>query len=223
MKNLVIFGSGGFGREVHQLVKDINFSWNEYPKWNLVGFLDGNTEKHGSTIHELPVLGGVEWLADNPDTSVVVAIGSPAAKRRVVEQIRSLATAPFATLVHPKAWLGDNVTLGEGCILCAGNMITTDIRIGKHVIVNLSCTVGHDAVIEDYVTVFPGVNVSGAVHVQAGADLGTGAKIIPGVTVGQWSIVGAGAVVVRNIPANVTAVGAPAKTIKERPDGWHRG
>ena len=101
--------------------------------------------------------------------------------------------------------------------------MTTNIELGCHVIVNLACTIGHDSILEDFVTIAPGVNISGNVTIGTGTDLGTGSKIIQGISVGSWTVVGAGAVVNRELPANVTAVGVPAKIIKERPDGWQRG
>jgi sugar O-acyltransferase (sialic acid O-acetyltransferase NeuD family) len=139
----------------------------------------------------------------------------------VTERVRVRGGNRFATLVHPLAWVGERVILEEGTIVCAGALMTTDIRVGRHVILNLDCTVGHDCVLEDLVTVAPSVNLSGNVHVGEGCDLGTGATLIQGVTVGAWTVVGAGAVVVRDLPANITAVGVPAQPIKERPAGWH--
>lgn len=215
MKNLVIFGTGGFGREVAELVEDINAA---APTWNLIGWLDGNAATHGHEVHGLPILGNTDWLTSAPETEVVVAVGNPGVKRRIVQQ---LGNANFATLVHPTVKIRSRVQLGQGCVICEGTQITTNIDIHNHVIVNLGCTIGHDTVIHDYVTVAPGVNISGNVVVGEGSDLGTGSKIIQGLTIGDWSIIGAGAVVSKEIPANVTAVGVPAKVIKERENGWH--
>ena len=110
--------------------------------------------------------------------------------------------------------MSDRVFIGEGSIICAGSIITVDIRIGKHVILNLDCTVGHDACLEDFVTVYPSVNVSGNVLVEECAELGTGTQIIQGKKIGAQTIVGAGAVVVKDLPEKCTAVGSPAKPIK---------
>ncbi|WP_412070419.1 acetyltransferase [Rubrivirga sp. IMCC43871] len=218
MRDLVIVGTGGFAREVLQVALDLN---DVDPQWRIAGFLDDRPELRGAMVHDLPVLGGVDWLAGRDSVSAVVAIGATAVRRAVVHRIRDVSDAPFATLVHPRAWVGRNVSIGEGSVLCAGTMVTTDIEIGRHVILNLGCTVGHDAVLHDFVTGAPSVNVSGNVDVGEGCDLGTGGVVIQGKRIGEWTVVGAGAVVVKDLPANVTAVGAPARPIKERPAGWH--
>ena len=218
MTDLVIFGSGGFAREVLQVALDQN---DDARTWNVLGFLDGDPETHGQAVHDLPVFGAAEWLAGQPDVSVVVGVGATPARRRIVQTIEAVRPTAFATLVHPRAWLGRRVALGAGSVVCAGSLLTTDIETGRHVVLNLDCTVGHDARLGDFVTAAPSVNISGAVTVGEGCDLGTGAVFIQGVTVGAWTVVGAGAVVVRDLPPNVTAVGAPARAIKERPAGWH--
>ncbi len=218
MKDLVLVGCGGFAREVLQIALDLN---DHEPQWNVLGFVDDNADYHGTEIHGLPVLGSTEWLLNRPEVQVNIAIGNTAVRRKQALKLQANGTRTFATLVHPRAWIGRQVEVGQGVTVCAGTMITTDIHIGDHVIANLDCTVGHDAIIEPFTTLAPSVNVSGNVRIGEGCDIGTGAVIIQGVEIGEWSVIGAGAVVVKPIPANVTAVGTPAKPIKERPEGWH--
>lgn len=212
MQDIVIFGASGMGREAHQIIRDIN---RERATWNFLGFLDDDSANHGQQIHGHPVFGGSDWLIRNPEPRVVVAIGNTRAKRAVVERVAAIPSAGFATLVHPLAWVADEVALGEGSIVCPGARINCDVRIGRHVILNVGCTVAHDAVVGDYATIAPGAQVSGAVQVGAGADLGTNSTVIQGVRIGEWSVVGAGAVVVRDLAPNVTAVGVPAVRIKD--------
>lgn len=214
---IVVFGVGGFGREVHEMLVDIN---RVSESFEILGFVDGNADLHGSLVHDLPVLGGIEWLRDHPGVSVVLALGSPAAKCRVREQMYGFEVE-FPTIISPRAWVGENVVFGQGCIVCAGAIVTTDVSMGDFCTLNLNVTIGHDVVIADYVTLAPAGNISGNVEISDGCDFGTNVAVIPSVKIGEWSIVGAGAVVTRDIPANVTAVGSPAKAIKEREAGWH--
>lgn len=216
-KRLVIFGAGGFGREVLQLVRDIN---DVAPTWECEGFLVDSRYLGGNPVQGLPLLGDLGWLNQNQDAQLVVAVGAPAARREIIMRVQQTCKNTFATLVHPRAWVGQNVIVGEGSILCAGSLITTDIKIGRHVHINIGSTIGHDAVLEDFVTLNPSVNVSGNAMLEEGVEVGTGTVILPGVKIGHWSIVGAGSVVTKALPSNVTAVGAPAKPIKERMPGW---
>ena len=213
MKDIAIFGAGGFGREVLALIKDINLIT---PIWNIVGFFDDGYEE-GKVFNGFPNLGGIEQLNQwKTPLSVAVAIGSPAIRRQIVEKIAN-PLVDYPSMIHPSAWIGDQeyVEIGKGCILCAGVMITTNVRIRDFVILNLQCTVGHDAVIEDYAALMPSVNVSGEVTIGPGVYVGTGAQISNQVSIGEDTVVGAGAVVVKNLPANCMAVGVPARPYKK--------
>ena len=215
---LVIYGAGGFGREVLQVVRDINAV---HPlTWDPVGFAVDEQFVSASLVQGLPIVGSLDWLARNPHVEVVIAIGAPAARRRLARLIAQEAGNAFATLVHPRAWLGQNVRIGQGSVVCAGALVTTDISIATHVHVNIGSTIGHDSVIGDFVTLNPSVNVSGNVHLAEGVEVGTGSVLLPKLSVGEWAIVGAGAVVTKDVPADVTAVGAPARVIKTRCHGW---
>jgi len=218
MQDIVIVGVGGLGREIAEWIEDIN---EVTPTFRLLGFVDDDATKHGSIRHDLPVLGGLDWLSGRSRTvATVVGIGNPAPKRRVVERLRE-HSAGFPSIIHPHSVVGRYVELGEGCVVCPGVILTTDIRIGRFVTFNFDLTVGHDATIDDYVTLAPGVHISGYVQVREGADLGAGVVTVPSVEIGEWSIVGAGAAVTKSLPANCTAVGVPARVIKTREPGWH--
>ena len=219
-KRIAIFGAGGFGREVLQLIRDINEC---QPLWSCAGFIVDSGFESQSMVSGLPILGNATWLEANPDVYVVVAVGSSAVRRRITSQIKTQCKNSFAVLVHPRAWVGKNVEIGAGSVICAGSLITTDIKISEHVHVNIGSTIGHDALLGDFVTLNPSVNVSGNVVLNEGVEAGTGSIIIPGCTVGEWSVIGAGSVVTKSLKANCTAVGAPARIVKERPGGWQMG
>jgi sugar O-acyltransferase (sialic acid O-acetyltransferase NeuD family) len=134
-------------------------------------------------------------------------------KKKVMEKIKD-SKNNYPILIHPNVICSNKVKIGEGSIICAGNIITVNIEIGKHVIINLDCTIGHDAILGDYTTVLPSVNISGFVKTEECVSIGTGSAITQGVIIGKNSVIGAGAVVVKDLPANCTAVGIPAKPIK---------
>lgn len=209
MKDLVIIGAGGLGREVAWLVEDINIQNNQ---WNLVGFVDDNESIQGIEIGGYKVVGDVGWLKGQ-ELYVVNAIGDPVAKKKTMDKLRNSKNT-YPVLIHPSVIYSDRVTFGEGSIICAGNIITVDIKIGEHVLINPTCTVGHDVILNNYSTVLPGVNLSGFVKIEECVSIGAGSVIIQGVSVGKNTVIGAGSVVVKNLPANCTAVGVPAKPIK---------
>lgn len=209
MRKLFIIGAGGFGRETAWLAERIN---EIAPVWEIRGFLDDNEALHGIVQDGYPVLGGCSYLKDLKEkVYAVVAIGSAGVKKAVVDKLREYGHVHFATLVDPSVICSRWVDIGEGSIVCAGTILTTDIRIGKHVIINLDCTVGHDAVIGDYTTIYPSVNISGNVTVGEGVELGTGVQIIQGKRIGDRTVLGAGAAVVKNIEESGTYVGVPAR------------
>ena len=106
------------------------------------------------------------------------------------------------------------VKIGEGSIVCAGTILTVNIYIGNHVIINLDCTVGHDANLKDFVTLYPSCNISGLVQIEECTEIGTGSQVIQGKNIGGNSIIGAGSVVIKDLGNNITAVGTPCAPIK---------
>jgi len=212
LKDIAIFGVGGFGREVLALIKDIN---KVTPTYNIVGFFDDGYEK-GIRVNGYLNLGKTEDLNQwETPISLAVSIGSPVIKKKILDKITN-PLVNYPTLIHPLAWIGDKefVEIGNGCIICAGTFITTNIKIEDFVILNLGCTIGHDTVIKKYAAFMPSVNISGEVTIGKGVYVGTGAKIINQLEIGEYTIVGAGAVVSKTLPAKCTAVGVPAKPIK---------
>lgn len=216
MERIIIIGTGGFAKEVHDLVErcalEDGFVGGDTSP--ILGFLDENTEKHGTDFFGKRVLGGLDWLKDNKDVSIVIAIGNPNAKENIVSKIESIGEFNYPNIIHPSVSIGNEVRIGKGNIFCHNTIITSDIKIGNFITLNLNCTVGHDSIIHDYVTVAPGANISGNVEIEKGCDLGTNSVIIQGVKIGESSIIGAGAVVIREVPEFTTSVGNPSKVIK---------
>jgi sugar O-acyltransferase (sialic acid O-acetyltransferase NeuD family) len=208
---VAILGCGGFAREVCWALE----SARTYPggeRVEVVGFVDRTEQPSG--LYGKPV-----WTLDQVDRDVRLLCGiggMPEIKQRVVEDALRRGFRFTPPLVAGGVAIGPNVEIGEGTIVCAGNILTVDIKIGRHVAVNLACTIGHDCVIEDYCTLSPGVNVSGHVSLERGAYLGTGAALIEGLRIGAYSVVAAGGVVTRDVPERALVAGVPAIVKKPR-------
>lgn len=212
MNKLYIIGSGGFGREVAWLVERIN---QKKPTWDLVGFIDDNESKKGSFEGKYEVLGSCEYLQSiNEPFWVVCAIGTAKIREQVVKKLYNYSNLKFATLIDPSVILSEKSNIDEGTIICASSILTVDYKIGKHVIINLDCTIGHDAIIKDFVTCYPSANISGNVNIGKCTEIGTGTNIIQGITIASDAIIGAGSVVNKNIDEKGTYVGVPARRIK---------
>lgn len=210
VRPLIIVGAGGLGREVAWLVEDIN---KTAPHWELLGFVDDGVI--GSTVEGYSVLGSVGSLfLMQPFPWVVVAIANTQTRKNIVTQIQD-AAIPVATLIHPSVQMSRLVRINAGSIICAGSVLTTNITLGFASIVNPNCFIGHDTVLDDFVSLMPGVNVAGEVTLGAGVYMGLNACVINRTSIGEWSVIGAGAAVVQDIPSYSLAVGVPARVIKK--------
>lgn len=211
MNKIAIIGAGGLGRETLALINQIN---NQQPSWEPIGFFDDRAQK-GSVINKISVLGRIDEIKTAGDIWFVMAIGAPASKESVATRIHS--SVKFATLIHPLAVVAnpETVTFGEGCIFTAGAKATTDITIGKHVLINLNATIGHDSNVGDFCSIMPGANIAGYTTLSQSVLIGSGASVINQSKLGKGVKIGAGAVVIGDIPDYATAVGVPARIVKK--------
>ena len=212
---IAVYGAGGFGREVAWLTQSAVID-GEVPE--VVCFIDDDMAICGKILNEIEVLPLSEAKQRYPYACVVSGIGVPKIRKVTMEKAYA-AGFGFATLIHPRTEMSRWIEIGEGTVICAGNILTTNIRLGKHVQINLDCTVGHDVIMDDYATLAPGVHVSGCVHIGKRAYIGTGAVIINGtqdkpIVIGDDVIVGAGACVTKSVSYG-TWVGVPAKNTKK--------
>lgn len=211
---LWVIGAGGFGREVVSLLGQLAQLGTDHA---FEGVLDDAPAS--ANVRRLARLGtevvgdlGVALRRLEP-WSAVVAIGDPRIRRRVVQMLTAEAAAPvdFPALVHPHATVGDDVLIGEGTVVAAGVRLSACISVGRHVHLDQNVTVGHDAVIGDFSRSNPASCISGDVHLGQGVLVGANATVLQGLRVEDGAVVGAGAVVTRDVSAGRTVVGVPAR------------
>ncbi len=196
---LSVIGAGGHGMVVIATALAAGF--------DVKRVFDDDGTTWGKMILGVPVEGPIEAVVETGG-KVVLGIGDN-------EIRKSLSDFPvdWVEVVHPSSVVDRSVRLGAGAVVFAGSVIQPNSIIGEHSIVNTGATVDHDCILEPFVHVAPGVSLSGGVHLEEGAFMGVGSCAMPGVRVGCWTTVGAGAVVHRNVGAGVTVVGIPAKPL----------
>ena len=208
--NVIILGAGGHAQVVADtLLCACKAGADCHP----IGFLDDDPALTGSTFLGLPVLGAIDQLDNFGHDAIIVAIGDNRSRARLFETFRARGER-FACAVHPTAVLAPDVRFGEGVVICAGVVVNTGAVIGNNVILNTGCTIDHHSEIGDHAHIAPGAHLGGNVRVGQGTLVGIGAVVVPGCTAGEWSIIGAGSVAAKDVPAYTTVVGVPARMVK---------
>ncbi|PXA97224.1 hypothetical protein DMC47_14945 [Nostoc sp. 3335mG] len=203
----IIVGAGGFGRELVNWARDCHHAGSLPP---VAGLLDDDPAAMERFSYSVGLIGTPRDFAPRPGDLLVMAIGTPAVKMRVVEMLIARG-GRFATLIHPRAVIAGSAQIGEGSILCPLSLVSADAIVGRFCNINALSSIGHDVRLGDYSTVSAHVDLTGAVSVGRGVMIGSGAKILPKVRVGEGATIGAGSVVYRSVPAGRSVFTAPAK------------
>jgi sugar O-acyltransferase (sialic acid O-acetyltransferase NeuD family) len=215
MKKLVIIGSGGHARVVLDMA--------DRQGLETIGFIDDNKPK-GQQVDGLPILGGVRDIGrlatQRSSLSFVAAIGDNFARAEVVRRVS--AECPglvWTAVIDPSAVISRRSEICEGAMVLAGTVINPGVKIGRHALVNNSCSIAHDTEFGDFSSAAPGVLTGGNVAVGESSHLGVGAAVSHGVKIGPHSVIGSGSAVVRDCPGYSIAYGVPAKIIRKREAG----
>lgn len=209
--NFVIFGAGGHGKVILDILKRNNIE--------IIGFLDDDKSKVNTEFQNYPILGGVQYCGSEESIlgdkfQGIVALGDNKNREKVLTKLLKFGMVPFNAF-HPAATIADDVTFSKGNAVMAGVVINSGSKIGSNTIINTACSIDHDNTLEDHVQVCPGAHLAGEVTVKAYAFIGTGAIVNPGITIGFNSIIGSGAVIIKDVPDNVIVAGNPSKIIKK--------
>ena len=170
MKQIAIYGAGGFARGVAWLVQSCNVESESY---RVVCFIDDNVENQGKIVNGIPVMDLLTAREQFPQARVVGGVGNPQIRQLLMEKAAQ-AGFEFETIIHPRVERSPWIEIGVGAVICAGNILTTNIVLGRHVQINLDCTIGHDVVMGDYTT------LALASMSLGGFTLGSGSTWAPG-------------------------------------------
>lgn len=211
MKDIVIYGAGGFGREVACLLNMIN---SNKPEWNLIGFVDDVKPVDYKNEYGR-VLGGFKWLNQyNIPIAVVIAVGDPEGIRSIVSRITN-TNVEYPNIFAPTVTFLDksNFRIGKGNIVCTNCMISCNVQIGNFNLFNGYIPIGHDAKIGNYNVVMPSCNISGSVELGDGNFLGVQSVVLQGIKIGNNTRIGANSVVMRKTKDGYLYIGNPAKRV----------
>ena len=207
MKNLVIIGAGGCGREVLQWAKDIN---NVRTAWNIRGFLDDDMNALDGKRCDCDVLSTVDEYEIQPEDEFICSIGDGAIRKEIIDKMEAKG-AVFTSVIHPTAVVADTAEMGKGMILYPYSLVSDNARIGDYCIINMFSSVAHDVVMGDYCTISAHCDVTGMCEVGDRVFMGSGARIVPGATVGNDVFICAGSTVMSKVKDGVKVIGLPAK------------
>lgn len=211
---ILIIGAGGHAQVIADIIR--------LQGHTVVGYLDDEPSLIDQYIDGVPVLGNIDTYSSFSYDKIVLGIGSNQTRASLrIGRLKDIADGYWHQAIHPTAIIGNFTTIGVGTVVMAGVIINPHTEIHQHVIINTGAIVEHGCLIDSYAHVAPGVNLAGGVRIGAGTLVGIGTSVIPYQSIGTWSIIGAGAVVISDLPSNVTAVGVPAKVISCRDEGWH--
>lgn len=207
MKKILVIGAGGLGKEVIDLIRSVE-------QFEIEGFLDDNLDKKDTLVNQIPVLGTVDQLERYCHIKqLIIAIANPQVKKRIAKAAAEVGFQ-FPNLIHPSVVIGSNLTLGQGNIICAGSILSTEACLHDFITINPQCGIGHESTLKSYSTMYWGVHIGGNTIIHEECELGTHSCVLQGLNITNNVILGAGAVAVKSIEASGTYVGIPAKKVE---------
>jgi len=208
-KRLILVGGGGFGREL------INWSLDVAQAGlgpSITAFIDDNPAALDGFDYHLEYLGSIDQYLPQPQDLFLMSIGDPTSKQKIYQNLISRG-AVFSQLIHPTAVIAGSAKLGEGVVVCPFALVSADAVVGKMVAINVSSSVGHEVVLSDFCTLSAHVDLMGSVQIGKSVFFGSGARVLPKVTVKSRARIGAGALIMRTVAEESIMYAQPAKKL----------
>lgn len=205
MKNLIIIGARGFGREVYHIAKQTG-------NFNILGFLDDNKSALDGFKNYPPIISSVEDYKVNEGDYFICALGDVIQKKHYIDKIISKG-GHFTNVIHPQSNIVENVEMGVGCIICPYTFISNDVNIGNFVTIQSHCAIGHDCIIGNYCHINALSFLGGFVKLEDLVTVNPSATIAPKKTIQNNSIIGTNSSVIRDVKSNTSVYGNPATQI----------
>lgn len=199
MKIIAIIGAGGHCKVIIDLIESLK-------NYKIIGIYDDHKQNNFCGYN---ILGKITDININIE-NYIIAIGNEKIRFKIYEQFKNLN---WCTLIHPSAIISKNVIIDIGTVICAGSILQTQVKIGKHCIINTGCSIDHETIIGDFTNICPKATICGQVYIGNLCFIGANSVIIQNIKIGNNNIIGAGSVIIRNISNDLKIVGNPGKCI----------
>jgi sugar O-acyltransferase (sialic acid O-acetyltransferase NeuD family) len=204
---LYIVGAGSVGGHI---AHNIDGYGNKY---KIAGLFDDDPDKIGDEMFGYPVIGSTEDALELEDAHVAVGIAFPKVKEVVIQKLSENETLIFPSLVHEKAWVSKDVSIGKGSVIYPGSSINYGSDIGEFVVMNMNCALGHHTKVGHFSSLAPSVSSGGHTSIGDCVDVGIGACTIQNIEIGKGCIIGGQSMVINSVPSGATVAGVPSKQI----------
>lgn len=217
MKKYVILGTDSLLNDIFDIIHALGGKVHAiYQNMKEPPVKKGPTIKERITLlgYSVEVHENLESFAPKSGYSYVQGLNS-VQKYKMIEELKAKFEIKFESLIHPEAYFGSNVKIGEGVLVNAKATIAPNAQLDDFCSINRSVVVGHDAYIGKYSRLGPSVSLSGSTTIGSYCSIGISSTILDYVDIGEWSVIGAGAVVTKDIPKGKVAFGIPARVVKD--------
>ena len=210
IKKLFIFGAGSAGKDILQIIFQVN---QVKLTWEVVGFVDSDPKLAKKEILGIPIFKYDDLSISNNYYGICGVMDCELKKRIVNNEIRK-KKYKLATIIHPDVMQPSDLKIGPGSVLFSGVKISYNVKIGKCTWIDVNTLLGHDLMVDNYISIMPSAIISGNCKIGSESIIGAGAIIHQNISIGKKCLVGIGTTIIKNIPDNTSITDFQRKIVR---------